>query len=187
MKRPWIVILCVLALHHRTFAQVSFADDSLDASEDDGRRLFSLWNSLLFLVGASNECPPIGPPHDKCVARLKAQSQSSSSSSASSASSSSSNAYSEGASAVEENGNETSTAKGIAPGSFPYWMLIVAAVSSLFIVGAVVVGTRKPPRKEHPLAGSVARRMDLFGQFADSALGREKAVEMTSSNGGAVV
>jgi len=49
-----------------------------------------------------------------------------------------------------------------------------------------MMAQRKQPKEIHPLKGSVARRMQLFGNFADSALcgttdRPDRVVEMTMS------
>jgi hypothetical protein len=74
---------------------------------------------------------------------------------------------------------------------FSFWMMVAAAVAAAFAAGAVVMGQRKRKKAAHPLAGSVARRMGLFSNFADAALcNREggggqnrpaRVVEMTMS------
>jgi hypothetical protein len=74
----------------------------------------------------------------------------------------------------------------INPNDFSFWMIIAAAVAAAFATGAVVMGQRKTQREPHPLSGSVARRMGLFSQFADSALCNPaqrptRVVEMTMS------
>jgi hypothetical protein len=54
-------------------------------------------------------------------------------------------------------------------GALAFWMLLLAAAAVAFAVGAAIMGSRKKSREMHPLQGSVARRMTLFGQFANSA------------------
>jgi len=71
--------------------------------------------------------------------------------------------------------------------SLPMWMLIAAAVASALAVGAVVKGMRRQEPPKHALSGSVARRMNLFSQFADCALCNSnerpsRVVEMTMSS-----
>jgi hypothetical protein len=56
------------------------------------------------------------------------------------------------------------------PNDFSFWMMVAAAVAAAFATGAVVMGQRKRKKAAHPLAGSVARRMGLFSNFADAAL-----------------
>jgi len=67
-----------------------------------------------------------------------------------------------------------------------WWMIIVAAVATLFAIGAIIMGQRKKRTDAHPLHGSVARRMNLFSEFADATLCASnkrpaRVVEMTMS------
>lgn len=66
------------------------------------------------------------------------------------------------------------------------WPLLVAAVAATTAMAAVIVGQRRDPEDRHQLQGSVARRMDLFSNFADRALCNNESrpgrvVEMTKS------
>lgn len=67
-----------------------------------------------------------------------------------------------------------------------YWPLVVAAVAATTALLAVVVGQRRDHAGNHQLKGSVARRMDLFSNFADRALcdtstRPDRVIEMTNS------
>jgi hypothetical protein len=93
-------------------------------------------------------------------------------------------------SASSNNANDKAIPEGAAminPNDFSFWMIVAAAVAAAFATGAVVMGQRKKHKDPHPLSGSVARRMGLFSNFADSALcnqGTERparVVEMTMS------
>lgn len=133
------------------------------------RQLFDFW-SLVFAIGP---CPPIGPLHDKCK---KDDSDSSTS-------------YSSESNSANSNNNEANTKGGIPTGvrSLSFWMLIAAAAAAALAIAAIVVGSRKSEKPVHPLSGSVARRMELFSNFADCALcdsgmqRPDRVVEMTMS------
>jgi hypothetical protein len=61
------------------------------------------------------------------------------------------------------------------------WPLAVAALAATTAIVAGVLGQRRENVGKHQLRGSVARRMDLFSNFADRALSDAKDVEMVSS------
>lgn len=129
-------------------------------------------------------CPPIGPAHEKCVAKKSEESSGGGSSSGSSS-------YSDGAT---ESSSESSTGgyngSGIQSGTrvsaFQMLMLIAAAIAAAMAIAAVVAGQRRQEKKSHALTGSVARRMNLFQNFCDSALcdsaeRPSRVIEMTMS------
>jgi hypothetical protein len=68
-------------------------------------------------------------------------------------------------------------------------MLVAAAAAFALAIAAVVVGQRKEDSENHPLKGSIGRRMGLFSNFAKSSLFKNKidrpqrVVEMTLSGG----
>ncbi|GAX12871.1 hypothetical protein FisN_15Hu359 [Fistulifera solaris] len=84
---------------------------------------------------------------------------------------------------------EVSTGSSIGPtdsaDNFSLWMLLAAGAAAVVAFATVMLGLRTPPTKAHPLSGSVARRMELFGNFADAALCStdrpDRVVEMTAS------
>jgi hypothetical protein len=105
---------------------------------------------------------------------------------------------------VQSENNSEKSKNSIMPNgirSVSLWMLIAAAAAAVLAIGAVIMGQRDRNKEKHPLKGSVARRMGLFGQFADCALCDNasrpaRVVEMTMSaddydspaaKGGAVV
>ena len=63
-----------------------------------------------------------------------------------------------------------------------YWPLAVAALAATTALVAGILGQRREKVGNHQLRGSVARRMDLFSNFADRALSDAKGVEMTSKD-----
>lgn len=68
---------------------------------------------------------------------------------------------------------------------FSIWMLLAAGAAAVVATATILFGQRTRPTKAHPLAGSVARRMELFGNFANSALCAndrpDRVVEMAAS------
>jgi hypothetical protein len=69
------------------------------------------------------------------------------------------------------------------------WMIVIAAAAAAMAMAAVMMGMRKSEKKPHALTGSVARRMELFSNFANCALMCSDAdarparvVEMTASH-----
>ena len=62
------------------------------------------------------------------------------------------------------------------------WPLVIAALAATTALAAAVFGQRREKVGNHHLRGSVARRMDDFGTFADRVLpdgaGGGKGVEM---------
>lgn len=130
---------------------------------------------------------PHGPIGDHCRHQQGVQYSSQCSASTSTSTSSSTNGYSgdystdsasdgSGSSSTSSSSNTANDkavpegSKALDPSGFSFWMLIAAAVSAAFAIGAIVVGQRKTAKEPHPLAGSVARRMGLFSNFANSAL-----------------
>jgi hypothetical protein len=119
-------------------------------------------------------CPPIGPPHDKCVASRQEEVTEYSTESSSAESSSS---------AGLENGG--SIPSGLS--RFQWFMLVAAAAAVAMALFAIVAGQRRQEKQPHVLTGAVARRMALFSNFCDSTLcdssvGRpSRMVEMTLS------
>jgi hypothetical protein len=115
--------------------------------------------------------PPIGPPHhewERICPSLGCATNST---------------YEEESfeSAVEES---TSTVGVGTRSAVSYWPLVMAAMAATTAMVAGIIGQRREKVGNHHLRGSVARRMDLFSNFADQALTGEKGsstVEMSSS------
>ena len=197
-----ISLFCLLFLSTKSLAlnqheYVRSRSDSqmnVDSDQSDGtqsrRKLVSLWNGVLFALAASKECPP-GPLGKKCRDTKSSSGGSSSGGSSSSSSGSSASASSSSSTSYSETGgnNGGSTRSSIpdpTAASF-MWMYIVAAVATMFAIGAIIAGQRKPAKSTHPLSGSVQKRIGLFSQFADSTLCAsmarpERVVEMTMSS-----
>jgi hypothetical protein len=104
-------------------------------------------------------CPPIGPPHDKCVASRQEVTEYSTESSSAESSSSSSSAGLENGGAIPS---------GLS--RFQWFMLVAAAAAVAMALFAIVAGQRRQEKPPHVLQGAVARRMALFSNFCDSTL-----------------
>jgi hypothetical protein len=83
---------------------------------------------------------------------------------------------------VQETSSSTSTVGIGTRSAVSYWPLVLAAMAATTAMVAGILGQRREKAGNHHLRGSVARRMDLFSNFADQALpGDNGSVEMASS------
>lgn len=130
------------------------------------RQLFDFWSLLFLLTANDHPCPPIGPPHDRCV---QAKQDDASSSSSTSSSSSSSSVQESASSKDYTNSVPESGVTGARMKPLSWMMLAAAFVAMAFAIGAMMWGQRGPP-VPHPLKGSVTRRKNLFQSFVDCAI-----------------
>lgn len=143
-------------------------------------------------------CPP-GPLGHHCRGGDSSGSSGGSSGGSSSGGSSSSSSGSASSYVNNESSGEsaatdvyeptTSNERGFggASRSFSWALIGVAIAAAAAAVIAAAIGSRKKKRVPHQLEGSVARRIALFSNFADSSLcgsteRPERVVEMTASH-----
>lgn len=110
-------------------------------------------------------CPPIGKKHDEC--KNKDGGSSSSSSSGSGSNSVDADSNSNYVESKSDGASTTAVGDGNSVNGMQLAMLVAAAMAVGLAVGAVMLGQRSTKR-HHPLKGSVAKRMALFGQFCNS-------------------
>jgi len=167
--------------------QLSSIDENsagVEIRHSSDRRLFT-WYSLLFLIGGPKFCdharPKGGPMADAYDRKCKSSSEGSSNNDDGASDTNVSASMSSGSDNNNSNSGSALSSNSAISGATIWPMVAVAAAVVAAVVAFIVGRRRQAASNDHPLDGSVKRRMGIFSVFADKTISKSGDVELSST------